>query len=64
MRKRFNEFFIKLDTKHTSYEERIIVFAGYMVNNNIKSYISVIKAVVQDDGMVVSEIKYLSMSLT
>ena len=59
--KMFNEFFIKLDPKHTNEEERIILFVGCIVNNNIKSYISAIKDVLQDDGssMVVSEKKYL-----
>ena len=48
--KLFNEFFIKLDRKPLSWEDRLTLFVGYLVKSGkksttIKSYISAIKAV-------------------
>ena len=50
--KKFNEFFLKLDIKPTSWEDRLVLFMGYLANENmkasmIKSYILAIKAVLQ-----------------
>ena len=67
--KKFNEFFIKLDRKPAEWEERIVLFAGYLVNagrksGTIKSYISAIKSVLKDDGVEINENKFLLTSLT
>ena len=67
--KTFNEFYIKLDLKPETWEERITLFVAYLVDDNkksstIKSYISAIKAVLQEDGVEINENKYLLASLT
>ena len=65
----FNEFFIKLDQKPESWEDRLTLFVGYMVSkrrkaSTISSYISAIKAVLIEDGVKLNENKYLLTSLT
>ena len=67
--KKFNEFYIKLDKKPNSWEERIVLYVGYLIENKrraqtIKSYISAIKSVLMDDGVILNENKYLLTSLT
>ena len=67
--RQFNEFFIKLDRKPDSWEERIILFVGYLIekkrqSQTIKSYVSAIKLVLQHDGIEFNENKFLLMSLT
>ena len=67
--KSFNEFFIRLDVKPNNWEERLILFVGYLVQENkksqtIKSYISAIKNVLLDDRVVLNENKFLISSLT
>ena len=32
--KKFNQFFIQLDVKPNSWEERLILFVGYLINND------------------------------
>ena len=64
----FNEFFIKLDSKPESWEERIILFAGYLVHchkrsQTVKSYVSAVKAVLKDDSIFICENKFLLTSL-
>ena len=65
----FNEFFIRLDTKPNSWEDRIVLFVGYLIQSNhkantINSYISAIKSVLRDDGVEIKEDRYLQSSLT
>ena len=65
----FNNFFLRLDEKPGSWEERLILFVGYLVkqkrkSSTIKSYISAIKSVLRDDGVILNEDKYLLTSLT
>ena len=65
----FNEFFIKLDRKPDSWEERLNLFVAYLVetkkkSTTIRSYISAIKAVLQEDGEQISENRFLLNSLT
>ena len=67
--KKFNEFFIRLDEKPSTWEERLVLFVGYLVNENrksstIRSYISAIKSVLKDDGEELCENIYLLKSLT
>ena len=62
-------FFIKLDRKPKTWEERLTLFVGYLVeckkqSNTINSYISAIKAVLKQDGIELSEDRYLLSSLT
>ena len=65
----FNEFFIQLDRKPDTWEDRIILFVGYLItkklqSSTIRSYVSAIKGVLHDDGYQVCEDKYLLTSLT
>ena len=67
--KNFNHFCIQLDLKPETWEERLVLFVGYLVKNDlksttIKSYISAIKSVLLDDGIELNENKYLISSLT
>ena len=67
--KMFNQFFIKLDQKPSSWEDRLTLFVGYIVNKGLKSttvrsYISAIRAVLMEDGILLNEDKYLLSSLT
>ena len=67
--KLFNEFFIKLDVKPETWEERLILFVGFLVGTNkksttIRSYVSAIKSVLRDDGAMLNENSYLLSSLT
>ena len=46
----FNKFYIRLDRKPETWEERLVLFVGYLVegkkkSQTIKSYISAIRAV-------------------
>ena len=48
----FNQFFVKLDKKPKTWENRVTLFVGYLINDNkksstIKCYVSAIKAVLQ-----------------
>ena len=67
--KNFNEFFIKLDRKPTSWEDRLVLFVGYLADNKrssqtIKSYISAIRNVLADDGITLNVNKFLLTSMT
>ena len=67
--KKFNEFFIRLDCKLASWEERIVLYVGFLIKNKrqsamIKSYISAIKSVLQDDGVFLNQDQVLLTSLT
>ena len=51
----FNKFLIRLDEKPRTWEERVTLYVGYLVKKGmqsatIRSYISGIKAVIQEDG--------------
>ena len=65
----FNKFFIRLDIKPNNWEEHITLFAGYLVNeklksSTIKSYVSAIKVVLVDNNITVLENRYILNSLT
>ena len=67
--KNFNKFFIKLDIKPSSWEDRIMLFAGHLINQEkrsqtVRSYISAIKGILRDDGVQINEDKFLLHSLT
>ena len=67
--KNFNQFFVRLDDKPASWEDRIVLYVGYMVEREmqsatIASYISALKAVLKADGVEVNENRYLLSSLT
>ena len=65
----FNEFFIKLDVKPESWEERLTLFVAYLVKDNkksqtIRSYISAIKSILREDDVILNENKYLLTAMT
>ena len=65
----FNHFYLRLDVKPDSWEERLILFVGHLVNEKkkggtIRSYICAIKYVLREDGVILNEDKYLLMALT
>ena len=69
MWKRFNEFFIQLDVKPGTWEDRLILFVSYLVEQNkksstIRSYISAVKSVLREDNVEINENRYLLNALT
>ena len=65
----FNEFFIHLDVKPDSWEDRLVLFIAYLIeqkkkSSTIRSYISAIKSVLVDDSISLNQDKYLITSLT
>ena len=51
--RKFNNFILSLDRKPDQWEDRLILFLGYLINegrkaSTIKSYISAIKSVLQE----------------
>ena len=67
--KSFNQFYLKLDERPDSWEERLTLFVGYLIHkevksNTIKCYISAIKAVLQYEGIKLNEDKVLLSTLT
>ena len=64
-----NEFVIRLDRKPPTWEERMVLYVGYLITQNkksttIRSYISAIRSVLRDDDVSLNEDKYLLTSLT
>ena len=62
--KLFNLFFIRLDNKPRNWEERLILFTGFLVNkqlqlSTVKSYISTIRAVFKEMKIKVNEDTFL-----
>ena len=67
--KNFNEFFVRLDRKPSNWEDRIVLYVGYLVHSKrkstmIRSYISAIHAVLLNYGVKLSEDLNLLSSLT
>ena len=55
--------------KPQAWEDRIVLYVGYLINNNkksqtVKSYISALRAVLQHDGVQLEEDRFLLSSLT
>ena len=65
----FNRFFLRLDKKPDTWEQRLILFVGYLINDNkqsstVKSYVSTIRAVLGDIGVKLNYEQSLITSLT
>ena len=65
----FNQFFIKLDVKPDAWEQRLVLFAGFLAGQNkkattIKSYVSAIKAVLLNIDVEINEDRFLLNSIT
>ena len=66
--KGFNKFFVRLDSKPDNWEDRILLYAGYLVTSGKKSstircYISAIKAILFNIGREVQEDRLLLSSI-
>ena len=53
--KSFNQFLIRLDHKPECWEDRVLLYCGFLIENKrklstIKSYISAIKWILKSDG--------------
>ena len=66
--RKFNTFLIKLDRRPDTWEERISLYAAFLVDGGIKSttlrcYYSAIKSVLKEDGHFINDDKILLNSL-
>ena len=64
----FAKFLTQLDFRPSSWEDRLTLFEGYLVDNKkqsatVKNYNSAIKSVLHEDNMKISEDQYLLSSL-
>ena len=67
--KLFSKFCLWLDVKPKSWEDRITLFVGYLIENGkqsltVRSYVSAVKNVLMDDGFDIKEDRFLISSLT
>ena len=67
--KLFSKFYLSLDVKPIEWEDRIVLFIGHLIHNKkqssmVKSYLSAIRSVLQDDGIKLDENLFLVSSLT
>ena len=65
----FNQFFIRLDKKPNNWEDRLVLFTGFLIENklqssSIKSYLSTIRCVLTEHRIEVNEDRFLINSLT
>ena len=66
--KNFNEFFIRLDVKPNTWEDRIVLFIAHLIESDYKSqtvssYLSAIQGVLAEEGVQLNEDKFLLSSL-
>ena len=66
--RKFNGFLLQLDRRPDTWEDRICLYAAYLVNNGVqsstlKSYYSAIKSILRDDGYIVNDEKILLSTL-
>ena len=64
----FNKFFLRLDYKPETWEDRIVLFIGFLVeeklkSSTIKTYLSAIRAVLWENKINLAEDKFLLLSL-
>ena len=65
----FNQFFLRLDVKPRTWEDRLVLFVGFLIQNNrksstIHSYISAIRAVLFNGGIKIKDNSILLSALT
>ena len=66
--KHFNKFIVKLDRKLGTWEERLTLYTGFLINNGrksstIRSYISAIKTVLQINDIDITHIPHQGMQV-
>ena len=67
--KLFAQFIVRLDYRPNSWEDRLTLFVGHLIDfkkqsSTVKCYISAIKVVLKEDNNKISEDSYLLSSLT
>ena len=67
--KLFAHFYLRLDVKPNNWEDRLVLFIAFLVNNNlrsamVKTYISAIQGVLAVEGIRLQEDQFLLTSLT
>ena len=67
--KLFGRFYLRLDVKLTEWNDRILLFVAFLIENklkssSVKSYISAIKGVLAEDNIFIEEDSFLLSSLT
>ena len=67
--KLFNKFFLRLDVKPLNWEERMVLFIGYLIeqgkqSSTIRSYLSAVRSVLKVEGVKFNEDVYLLNALT
>ena len=67
--KLFNTFYLRLDRKPETWEERLNYFITYLVHSNkqsstVKSYVSAIRSVLQEDGYELNNDQFILTALT
>ena len=65
----FSKFYLSLDSKPTEWEERLSLFAGYLINDKkklatVKSYVTAVQSILREDNIEISEDRYLLNALT
>ena len=67
--KLFSQFFLRLDQKPVTWEQRLILFTGYLINNNLKSstiktYLSGIWSILADENIPLDSQDFTLKALT
>ena len=67
--KLFNKFFVRLERKPNNWEDRLVLFTGFLIDNELKStsvrsYLSAIRAVLTENDIVINENRFLLNSMT
>ena len=67
--KKFNEFFVQLGHKPIHWEDRMVLYVGYLIHNckqssTVKWYLSAICAVLKMEGIKINEDQFLLSFLT
>ena len=67
--KLFGKFYAKLDIKLETWEDKILLFVGYLIDNNcksstVRSYVSALKGVLAESDIIIHEDRFLLSSLT
>ena len=67
--KLFNAFFIRLDQKPDNWESRMVLFTGFLIDNQLQSstirtYLSAVRSVLAEHDIIINENLFLINSLT
>ena len=67
--KLFNNFYLRLDVKPGNWEDRLLLFVAHLIDSKkqsatVKSYISAVKAVLQEERIELNQDQFLISSMT